>query len=446
MDTLLLLPGFGYKTVGAMELSVANERFQPFIQRWRSTDYISMAQQLSPGGGGVSESAGDSKFMVDDTLLSDIMDLDPLSDQLGEGWMSNQGDFGLPYFSSSYSFTPSPAHSQGTPMYSHANGSLGVTSQQDSHQMLALDSQQASQAIPTSGCSLPLSSQGYAHPSLNPISAGSGNLSHMLLSDQVSGVSPSSILDEGGLLGENKDLSGFSHMDKSRDVRGEAADDERTTGNHHGSSLSNSDYCENETRGCEREKEKSGMTGEERTVRSGGFDIYGKKIRGLMRVPVGPSLSLRDRMMQALRFIGRLRMDVLAQAWMPVTQGNRTFLTTREQPYVLEHKNDQLWLYRSVSEKYDFPADKDSGAYAGLPGRVYLHQRPEWTPNVQFYTSQEYLRVKEAQRCDVRGSLAVPVLDPVTRQCVAVIELVMRAEKVQYGPEIDIICRALQVS
>lgn len=118
---------------------------------------------------------------------------------------------------------------------------------------------------------------------------------------------------------------------------------------------------------------------------------------------------------------------------------------TREQPYVLEHKNDQLWFYRSVSETYEFPTEKTDGNVLGLPGRVFALRQPEWTPNVQFYTSLEYLRVKEAQRCDIRGSLAVPVLDQVTRQCLAVIELVGRAEKVQYGPDVDIIARALQV-
>lgn len=126
-------------------------------------------------------------------------------------------------------------------------------------------------------------------------------------------------------------------------------------------------------------------------------------------------------------------------------QGNRKFLLTREQPYVLEQKNDQLCFYRSVSETYEFPTEKTEGNVLGLPGRVFSRQKPEWTPNVQFYTSLEYLRVKEAQRCDIRGSLAVPVLDQVTRQCLAVIELVGRAEKVQYGPDVDIIARALQV-
>ncbi|CAK9207497.1 unnamed protein product [Sphagnum troendelagicum] len=175
----------------------------------------------------------------------------------------------------------------------------------------------------------------------------------------------------------------------------------------------------------------------------------------------GSISSLRHKLLQALRYVGRSRADALAQVWMPIvtTQGvgnNKScFLTTREQPYVLERKNDALWSFRSVSEEYDLPvvvvdeveaAGTGRGLRADLPGRVFLSRTPEWSPNVQFYSNDEYVRLKEAQRYDVRGTVAVPVLDPVSGRCLAVVELVMKSEKVQYLPEIDIICRALQVS
>jgi len=155
-------------------------------------------------------------------------------------------------------------------------------------------------------------------------------------------------------------------------------------------------------------------------------------------------LTLQERTMRALQYIGKACVDVLVQVWMPMkTDDNRLLLTTREQPFVLEHKTDhRLWYYRTVSEEYEFAVTSSS---PGLPGRVFLQQVPEWTPNVQFYNSQEYLRVKDAQKYDVRGTLAVPVFEPSSRNCLAVIELVMGAEKLQYAPEIDIICRALQV-
>jgi hypothetical protein len=155
-------------------------------------------------------------------------------------------------------------------------------------------------------------------------------------------------------------------------------------------------------------------------------------------------LTIQERTMQALQYIGKACVDVLVQVWMPMkTDDNRVLLTTREQPFVLEHKTDhRLQYYRTVSEEYEFAVTSSS---PGLPGRVFLQQVPEWTPNVQFYNSQEYLRVKDAQKYDVRGTLAVPVFEPSSRNCLAVIELVMSAEKLQYAPEIDIICRALQV-
>jgi hypothetical protein len=155
-------------------------------------------------------------------------------------------------------------------------------------------------------------------------------------------------------------------------------------------------------------------------------------------------LTLQERTMQALQYIGKACVDVLVQVWMPMkTDDNRVLLTTREQPFVLEHKTDhRLWYYRTVSEEYEFAV---TSSLPGLPGRVFLQQLPEWTPNVQFYNSQEYLRVKDAQKYDVRGTLAVPVFEPSSRNCLAVIELVMGAEKLQYAPEMDIICRALQV-
>lgn len=176
------------------------------------------------------------------------------------------------------------------------------------------------------------------------------------------------------------------------------------------------------------------------------------KSRAMARaVPASlPPLSpLRDRLVQAVRLIGRLRPNTLVQAWVPVCSRNgsrKRVLSTREQPYALEHKNNQLWFFRTMSESFEFATEEgDASHVAGVPGRVFARQVPEWSPNVQLYSSLEYPRWKEAQRCDIRGSLAVPVLDPNSRGCAAVIELVGRVEKVQFGPDVDIVVRAVQV-
>lgn len=152
--------------------------------------------------------------------------------------------------------------------------------------------------------------------------------------------------------------------------------------------------------------------------------------------------------MQAVRLIGQLRPDTLVQAWVPVCMNgsSKQVLSTREQLYALEHKNNQLWLFRTLSESFEFAIEEgDASRVAGVPGRVFVQQVAEWSPNVQLYSSLEYPQWKEVQRCDIRGSLAVPVFDPSSHDCVAVIELMGPAEKVQFGPVVDIVVRAVQV-
>ncbi|KAK8470333.1 hypothetical protein PHAVU_004G114100 [Phaseolus vulgaris] len=80
----------------------------------------------------------------------------------------------------------------------------------------------------------------------------------------------------------------------------------------------------------------------------------------------------------------------------------------------------------------------------GLPGRVFQHRIPEWTPNVQYYSSKEYQRLNHAQHYNVRGTLALPVFEPAGQSCVAVLELIMTSPKINYAPEVDKICKALE--
>lgn len=109
---------------------------------------------------------------------------------------------------------------------------------------------------------------------------------------------------------------------------------------------------------------------------------------------------------------------------------------------------------------------------------MFLSGQPEWTPNVQYYSSSEYLRVDHATRCNIRGTLAVPVFlqsgsfvlggAPSARGgapsrgpggasggalvqaggapgCVAVLEMVMLEEDVRFKQQLDSICQALQM-
>ncbi|KAI3973289.1 hypothetical protein MKX01_020664 [Papaver californicum] len=159
-------------------------------------------------------------------------------------------------------------------------------------------------------------------------------------------------------------------------------------------------------------------------------------------IPRPLSWTFSERMLKALgTFKDSCGGGILAQVWVPVTQGNEIVLSTCEQPYLLDH---MLEGYREVSRGFTFPAKEMSGSYLGLPGRVFSSKLPEWTSNVMYYNTVEYLRVKFAIDHEVRGSLALPIINPEDHSCCAVLELVTVKEKSNFDPEIENVCRALQ--
>ncbi|XP_047161644.1 protein NLP6-like [Vigna umbellata] len=154
---------------------------------------------------------------------------------------------------------------------------------------------------------------------------------------------------------------------------------------------------------------------------------------------------IKERMTQALRHFKELtEQNVLAQVWAPVRNGNRYALTTSGQPFVLDPHSNGLHQYRTVSLRYMFSVDGENDEILGLPGRVFQQKIPEWTPNVQYYSSKEYQRLNHAQHYNVRGTLALPVFEPAGQSCVAVLELIMTSPKINYAPEVDKICKALE--
>lgn len=151
-------------------------------------------------------------------------------------------------------------------------------------------------------------------------------------------------------------------------------------------------------------------------------------------------------MTQALRcFKESTEQHVLAQVWAPVKNGGRYVLTTSEQPFILGPNTNGLHQYRMVSLMYLFSVDGENDGDLGLPGRVYRQKMPEWTPNVQYYTSKEYSRRDHAVLYDVRGTLVLPVFEPLGQSCVGVLELIMTSQKINYAPEVDKVCKALEV-
>ncbi|PRQ16619.1 putative transcription factor Nin-like family [Rosa chinensis] len=153
---------------------------------------------------------------------------------------------------------------------------------------------------------------------------------------------------------------------------------------------------------------------------------------------------IKERITQALRYLKESSdQHVLAQVWAPVKDGSRYVLTTSGQPFVLD-PHDGLHQYRMVSLMYMFSVDGENDGVLGLPGRVFQQKMPEWTPNVQYYSIKEYPRLDHAQHYNVQGTLALPIFEPSGRSCIGVIELIMTSQKINYAPEVDKICKALE--
>ncbi|XP_008791813.1 protein NLP2-like isoform X2 [Phoenix dactylifera] len=152
--------------------------------------------------------------------------------------------------------------------------------------------------------------------------------------------------------------------------------------------------------------------------------------------------SLPERMLRALSLFKESSCGgILAQVWMPIKRGDLYMLSTSEQPFL---PDQSLAGYREISRQFTFAAKEAPGLFPGLPGRVFISGKPEWTPNVAYYNRFEYLRVDHAVRHDVRGSIAVPVFDPSKASCCAVLELVMTREKLDFDMEMDNVCHALE--
>ncbi|KAL3534538.1 hypothetical protein ACH5RR_002999 [Cinchona calisaya] len=156
-----------------------------------------------------------------------------------------------------------------------------------------------------------------------------------------------------------------------------------------------------------------------------------------------PQQCLTDRITQALAYIKKSTdRQVLAQVWVPVKMGTQYVLTTSDQPFLLSLDCNGLAQYRLVSSMYMFSIDAIN-VDLGLPGRVFRTKLPEWSPNVQYYSIAEYPQLIHAIRCNVRGTLALPLFVS-GGSCIGVLELIMTSQKINYAPEIDLLYRALE--
>ncbi|OWM74857.1 hypothetical protein CDL15_Pgr004624 [Punica granatum] len=159
-------------------------------------------------------------------------------------------------------------------------------------------------------------------------------------------------------------------------------------------------------------------------------------------IPQPLARSLDEKMLKALSMFKEFSGGgILAQVWVPIRHGDQFYLSTCEQPYLLDKV---LEGYREVSRAFTFSAEGKPGSYPGLPGRVFMSRVPEWTSNVIYYNHSEYLRVKHAVEHNIRGCIALPVFDSNEISCCAVLELVTMKEKPNFDSEMEKVCTALQ--
>ncbi|CAL5390437.1 unnamed protein product [Camellia sinensis] len=167
--------------------------------------------------------------------------------------------------------------------------------------------------------------------------------------------------------------------------------------------------------------------------------------------PTVPAVEKEDQRCALQDFTALLDYAILVQFWAPITEERQSFLTTQNQPFALVSAyvynvikflvSDPLDVtglcqYRMISKDYKFVVDLDgesSEEYFGLPGRVFKHQLPESTPNVEWYSIKEYSQRDHALRCGVKQSLAFPVFEPSTQRCVGVLEVVTQAGQSTYS-------------
>ncbi|KAK2966266.1 hypothetical protein RJ640_003323, partial [Escallonia rubra] len=163
----------------------------------------------------------------------------------------------------------------------------------------------------------------------------------------------------------------------------------------------------------------------EMATESSDIQMIGEKIKTVLTV-----LTFRER-------------RIMVQFWAPIMDGGRRFLTTSDQPFGLGQIDEGLSKYRMHSQHKNWVLfGKDEGPL----GRVFRNQLPEWTFDVRNYSSIDYPQRDDAAVLgNIRGSLAMPVIEPSCELCVGVLELVLSSEYDDYAYEVGEVCRALKV-
>lgn len=76
-----------------------------------------------------------------------------------------------------------------------------------------------------------------------------------------------------------------------------------------------------------------------------------------------------------------------------------------------EEEEERLKMFRELSSRHIMKLSENykSGFSNAIPGRVYMKNCAEWTPNCQLYTKSEFMRKEDAIRCGIGYILALPI-------------------------------------
>ncbi|CAN4077525.1 unnamed protein product [Withania somnifera] len=141
--------------------------------------------------------------------------------------------------------------------------------------------------------------------------------------------------------------------------------------------------------------------------------------------------SMKQKIKAALQRIETSQV-ILLQFWGLENIEGRNFLSASGQPFGLRYLYKGLCWYRKHCQGYKYSVDKcdndEHGAekthLCGPPTRVFQQKLPESSTHVGYYTNKEFPMRDHAVQCGVRTYLALPVFEPIEKNCVGVIELV----------------------
>lgn len=99
-----------------------------------------------------------------------------------------------------------------------------------------------------------------------------------------------------------------------------------------------------------------------------------------------------------------------------------------------------IW-YRKHCVSYKFAVGD------GIPGRVFRNQVNEYSPEVSYYSINDYPQRDLALSCRITQILALPIFQPfgTDQSCVGVLELLFSNDTPLFSGDIDTVLDALEV-